>query len=138
MKHNQWYWYTPAVLWGAVILILTSLPRLQPPPLGFKMEDKLYHFLVYFLFGIFLARAWTRGDLNKSRRAVLKTLLFGLLFAAADEFHQQFIPGRFCDIWDATADMAGIILSVIVFHLGRHYLISQERSLFNVFIGDTK
>ena len=41
------YWQLPAWLWGLLIFVLTSLPKLSPPSLGFELEDKLYHLIVY-------------------------------------------------------------------------------------------
>jgi len=42
------------------------------------------------------------------------TLLISVLFAASDEIHQYFVPGRQCDIYDFLADTIGIILGLFL------------------------
>ena len=47
-----------------------------------------------------------------AKKAVLLTFLIGVFGGSADEFHQYFVPGRQCDIWDAAADAVGIALGI--------------------------
>jgi VanZ family protein len=108
-------WHIPAWLWGLGILALTSYPRLEMPDIGFSFVDKVGHFTVYFIFGFLITLALTKGDLGRARKALLKVIVMGFLFAVLDEFHQKFIPGRSADILDAGADMVGIFLSQILF-----------------------
>ena len=45
-------------------------------------------------------------------RCALLTVLVCLVFAASDEWHQQFVPGRVPSLEDVLADGIGIMLGV--------------------------
>jgi VanZ family protein len=91
------------VLWGACILTLTSIPN-PDLPLGHHL-DKVGHFFLYGVFGLLAMRAALQ--LEGAGRAALRVLLIVALFGAADEWHQQFIPGRSKDPADWLADTLG-------------------------------
>jgi len=88
----------------------TSLPsRLVPHQVS--TFDKVVHFSFYAVFGFLLARAALRG---KSLIAVLALVIIGVAcFGAVDEWHQQFIPGRYMDVQDWAADAAGGIAGAV-------------------------
>ncbi len=67
---------------------------------------KIAHFCEYagmgaLIFGIW--RPWKKGD----RKMILISVAWIALSAAADEFHQTFIPGRWGSPWDVLLDTAG-------------------------------
>ena len=109
-------WYVPLLLWGITILILTSIPKLTPPDLGFDAQDKLAHFGVYYILGLLLVRALGKG-LVLPHRILLLSFFYALLFAAFDELHQLFIPGRAGDIFDFLADSFGILFALLSFFM---------------------
>jgi VanZ family protein len=92
-----------------VILTLTSLPASEFAPVGafaFPGADKLVHAVLYGILGALVARAAGAA----ATRRTLGTLLLGVAaFAAVDEWHQRFIPGRSADVRDFAADLAGAI-----------------------------
>lgn len=66
-------------------------------------SDKVVHFSAYGVLGASVAwAAWSRTGL-----AALRWLLVVSALGAADEWHQQFIPGRRMDAQDWMADTAG-------------------------------
>ncbi|HSJ63846.1 MAG TPA: VanZ family protein [Gemmatimonadaceae bacterium] len=104
MSRRRWM---PPILWAAVILTLTSLPASDFAPAGafaFPGADKLVHFGLYAVLGILLARA---VGPSASGRTLGGVLVGVALFAAADEWHQRFVPGRAADPRDFAADLAG-------------------------------
>ena len=105
MSARRWW---PALLWAAVVLTLTSVPNPNVPAL--TGGDKVVHVIMYGVFAALLVRVWPIGR----RRAMLVAVtLVGLaLFAAADEWHQRFIPGRSADVADWAADVGGATLAV--------------------------
>jgi VanZ family protein len=108
-------YYLPVLLWAALIFTLSSIPRLTPPPLGIRVSDKIYHFIEFAIFGLFLAR--TFGHLFSSRRraaAILSAALTGILWAVLDEVHQMFVPGRDASLLDALADTAGVVAVCVI------------------------
>lgn len=64
---------------------------------------KGYHVLEYVLLTALLLRAL--------RRRMLPALAVALAFAASDEFHQTFVPGRGGKISDVAIDCIGITLA---------------------------
>ena len=104
MNVRRW---RPPLLWAGVILILTSIPN-PPIPRQLASTDKLVHLAMYAGLGFLLARSLL--DTNRALGAVLITIVAVLAIAAADEWHQQFIPGRSMDVADWRADAAGAIL----------------------------
>lgn len=108
-------WYLPTVVWGSLLLILTSLPKLTPPSLGVKMQDKIYHFGFYAVLGFLWVRAATEGKKARFSFALWSSLLFASLFAALDELHQLLIPGRFADFADFIANVAGLFAGIFLF-----------------------
>ncbi len=107
----------PAILYALAIFILSSLPGAVVPTLGFRFGDKILHLAEYGILGFLLYRAF-RG----TPRPFLLTILTGVIYAASDEFHQLFVPGRYCDFWDFAADVVGLALLGVIAGMfyGRH------------------
>ncbi len=102
--------WTPVIIWAGVILASTSLPGQAVPP-GPPGIDKAGHFLVYALLGILAIRAALAGR-GAPMRTIAMTLAAVGAFAAVDEWHQGFIPGRFPDVADWIADVAGATVGI--------------------------
>ena len=105
----------PAPLAALVIFISSNREIAEMPDLGFDAQDKLYHALGYFIFGVCLGMFFTgiRSD-SPMRRTRLLTLLTGAIYAATDEIHQYFVPGRQCDIFDWVADLLGVAFALFI------------------------
>lgn len=43
--------------------------------------------------------------------------LIGILYAATDELHQYFVPGRSCDFTDWLADIAGLACGALIIYI---------------------
>lgn len=102
----------PPIAWAVVILVLTSVPAPDLAPVGafaFPGADKLVHGILYGVLGALTVRAL-------GARAGWDTLGWAyaaiLLFAAADEWHQRFIPGRAPDAIDFAADLTGTLAGI--------------------------
>ena len=95
--------WMPPLLWAATILVLTSVPV---PDIGAPANsDKVVHYLVYGLLGMFVGRALLLEG-RQARHLALAALAVSA-FAAVDEWHQSFIPGRMADVRDWVADTIG-------------------------------
>ena len=92
-------------MWGAFILLMTSIPGSDLPSVGVPYADKLVHLGLYAVLGALSALAM--GAAARRGRVVVLTLGLIALFAAVDEWHQRFIPGRSTDAIDWIADVAG-------------------------------
>lgn len=73
------------------------------------------------------------GNFNISKlKLLLVTLFVGLIFAASDEIHQSFVPGRTASIYDFIADAIGILISLLLFEKIKKMLDSIFKKL-NIF-----
>lgn len=73
---------------------------------------KLAHFSVYMLLGIFTyAAALGSGRLRYKGTAAL---LICALYAALDEVHQHFVPGRSMRLTDVCIDSLGALLGIFI------------------------
>jgi VanZ family protein len=109
---RQW---GPPVLWAAFILLLTSIPGSDLPHVGFlnfHESDKIVHSTMYGIFAWLATRSLVRAG-RPLRQAVLVVLLGIALFAALDEWHQLFIPGRSMDVFDWLADISGAAIGTL-------------------------
>ena len=113
-KRFPYTWLTLA--YAVLILIISSIPDLTPPELGFEFQDKLYHFIEYGVFSVLLFFSLLNSSRDFFRKNVLVISIFiGASYAIIDEIHQRFIPGRSADILDFVADFLGVALIQIVF-----------------------
>ena len=103
-------WLPPAA-WAACILIATLIPGAHIPRVNVPEFDKMVHFVFYAVFAWLMFRAL---ESPSAGRRVITVLLAIAVFAALDEFHQRFIPGRYMDEADWMADMAGAMIGLVV------------------------
>ncbi len=74
---------------------------------------KTAHALEYALLGILLTGAFV--DEKKRRKvSILIPWALGTLYAATDEFHQLFVPGRSGQVSDVALDSAGVLFGVLI------------------------
>ena len=121
MSRRRWL---PPLLWAGVILFGTSLPQ-EAVPVQTAKIDKVLHFSIYTVFAYLLT--WQLAVNNKRWVAVLVAVVVSIAFGAADEWHQQFIPGRSMELADWLADSLGACLGAIAcaLTLGRKRLTSD-------------
>ena len=138
MSKSVWkflYFVFPAVLYAGVIFYLSSLEHVSIPEFGLDTEDKLLHALEYFGLAVLTARAFQGGSKHGlSRGKIALVVLLAALYAASDEIHQYFVPGRSSDFFDWLADVVGIFIGV-GFYARLH---SLETHLLNYTLGTLK
>lgn len=98
----------PVVLWCGVIFFFSSIPDLST---GLGAWDLVLRKGAHaFEFGLLAWLVWRalegRGGLPPARLFSL-TLGFCVLYAAGDEWHQGFVPGRFPSGLDVALDSLG-------------------------------
>jgi len=130
-ERNIFLWiHLPVWLYMIGIFILSSIPSLRPPDLGFEPQDKLYHLVFYIPFGYLVARSVSVQNLFPSlkKRYWIYGILFGILYGISDEMHQYFVPGRIMSVWDMVADSLGVSLGVLLFHHRNRLLKYMHRN----------
>jgi len=98
----------PAILVMVAIFTLSALPAGQLPN-AFDLNDKIKHFIAYFVLGISLC-LWISSDKWRAKPVIrgMFVVLICAIFGISDEFHQSFVPGRSGnDLGDLTADFIG-------------------------------
>jgi VanZ family protein len=95
----------------ATIFGLSSQPSL-PLPMLFDFQDKLHHFIAYFVMG-FLAWRCFRHYIRPSLLMII-SIIFCSLYGVSDEWHQSFVPGRSSDVLDWVADTIGATVAVML------------------------
>jgi VanZ family protein len=120
-KHFAWY-HLPVILYAAAITAVSSIPDLSTGDIQFIAVDKLAHFLEYSIFAYITFRSFSHIERLRLPTAWLLTMLFITLFAAADEFHQSFVPGRDMDVYDFLVDVGGALLITTLLFLRRRRL----------------
>jgi VanZ family protein len=91
-----------------VIFFMSSLPGYEVPEMPFRFGDKFVHALEFGLLGMFLYHFF-RYPRPLVSHPWLGAVIVGVLYAASDEIHQLFVPGRMCDIMDFMVDCIGLV-----------------------------
>lgn len=98
--------------WMALIFFLSSQPKLPSPPdpLADLIFKKGAHFTVYAVLAVLFLRALLPG-----RRVWAVAWTLTVLYAASDEWHQSFVPGRHPQPTDVLIDLAGATTGLLLF-----------------------
>ena len=95
----------PVAAWAALIFTFSSIPDLGT---GLGSADlvlrKLAHFAEFAVLGALLLRAVGREG---------AAVVLGSIYAATDELHQMFVPGREASPLDWAIDTAGVVAGVV-------------------------
>ena len=78
-----------------------------------KIIRKIAHFSIYALVGFLLMGLVSTFKLKEKTR-ILISLILGVLYAASDEIHQLFSPGRSAQITDVYIDTLGVLVGIFL------------------------
>ena len=147
-KSTRYVWILP-VLWMCVIFAFSHQPgndssrmsggvtRIIESMAGFlnintdRFDLHLFvrksaHFLEFAILGALFFAAFHPASGRLSPRdglwTGLKAQVAGMVYAATDELHQLFVPGRSCQVRDVMIDSCGVLLAVLLcyaFYLAR-------------------
>jgi VanZ family protein len=115
MTKTFWTHRAPAIAWALLLFALSSIPDLSSPIHLTKWQDKIDHFIAYAIFGALVLRALSVNRPAASNREFALTLTAAILYGATDELHQYFVPGRYMDYKDLTADAVGVFVGAVFY-----------------------
>lgn len=99
--------WLPVAAWAALIFALSSVQSLDS---GLGVWDevlrKLGHVTEYAVFGALLVHAVRRP---------LPAFVLGVAYAASDELHQRFVPGRTGAPLDVAIDAGGVLVGIVTY-----------------------
>ncbi len=102
-----WMWWIPAVVWAAGIFYLSSKQAKDLPQIDIPYLDKVVHFILYGTLSTLTFCGLRLGSARNFRVAMFLGLLIASLYGVSDEYHQRFVSGRSCDVFDWVADTLG-------------------------------
>lgn len=108
---RQFVSWIPVLLWMAVIFALSSVPDLKSglQPLWDLVLRKMAHAFEYTALSWLVYRALRTHGLAPLR-AFFGSFVFAFLYAATDEYHQTFVPGRTGALLDVMIDSLGALV----------------------------
>jgi VanZ family protein len=99
--------WMPVAAWAALIFVLSSIPSLST---GLGTWDlvvrKAAHVTEFAILGALLVRALDRP----AAAAAL-----AIAYAATDELHQHFVPGRTGAVFDILIDAVGVVVGIVLY-----------------------
>ena len=99
--------WMPVIIWAGLIFFLSSIPDLKSGLETFwdTILRKMAHMVEYGIFFLLLARA--------IKKPLVWSIIFSILYAISDEFHQSFIPGRHMALLDICFDSTGVLIGYL-------------------------
>jgi len=102
--------WLPPLAWMAIIFWFSSRHGGGHLPTAEIVVRKLGHMLGYLVLTLLLVRALRRSG---SLFAVPVAMAVALAYAASDEWHQSFVPGRTATVHDVGIDAIGIGIAAL-------------------------
>ncbi len=101
----------PAILVMMIIFLASATPASDLPRFGVwdLVIKKGGHMTGYALLAAAYLHALDRNR-TSTRAHILIAAFLVLLYAASDEFHQKFVPGRTSSVSDVLIDMVGALI----------------------------
>ena len=123
------YRWVPAIVVMAVIFIASATPGSDIP--GFGIWDVFFkkggHMLGYALLATASYHAMNSSNRSIKQKFILVLCLVAL-YAASDEFHQRFTPGRTASFRDVGIDVAGGLIGVTVMRFAQRRISEKATS----------
>lgn len=114
---NLFYYILPPFVYAGLVFYLSSLPSWKIKSVS-SFPDYILHFIEYSVLAWLTLRLFRHTGCGKIKPAKYIIIVIILtLFAASDEWHQSFVPGRFATLWDFIVDFIGIAAASGIYYL---------------------
>lgn len=114
---QKYFWWTLVTLWCGIIFGLSNIPDLNS---GLKYDfilRKIGHSVEFLILFFLVVKAMFTSGYNLPNKVYFFSLTFSFLYAALDEFHQKFIPGRSGVFIDVIIDCSGAAIFILLKYL---------------------
>ncbi len=101
------------IYWIVFILVLTAIPVKETRIVNRYHFDKIVHFSLFFILGIFSRQVMKLGHF----------LVLATATAICSEVQQFFVPGRQVELLDLLANLVGVGFSLVFFY---HIFATKE------------
>ena len=124
-KNRRVSWIITIIIFGLIFYIssLSFPPTIVGPA---TITSAAYHIGIFFLLAIFFFISVLNREWNWKK--IILSILIVSIYAVLDEFHQFFVPGRFCSTNDFLLDFTGIIFASLLYFI----LIEKRRNKYNL------
>lgn len=142
--------FVPAILWMGIIFVMSSslfgsdetgtlvqdviryfYPSATPEDIetiNFVVR-KAAHFTEYAVLAVLWHRGLAGGSGLDTRDRVVTAFVISAVYAASDEFHQSFVPGRTPAVADVLLDSSGAAFACLLLWLGHKKARPSGRAL---------
>lgn len=102
---------------AAVLVRLTGGQLEGPQLVRFEGLLRVFaHGFVFFVLGLLVSYAFETINIKELPNAAL-AFIVSALYAASDELHQVYVPGRAGEVKDFLVDCVGIVIAIIVYQV---------------------
>jgi VanZ family protein len=110
----------PVAFCMGIIYVGSEQPAVRRAPAKVEYTvAKISHVLEFAALSVALNRALAPHRSTLPLRTVLATAAFSTVYAASDEFHQTFTPGRTASVRDVVIDLLGALIGAFVYRILR-------------------
>lgn len=87
---------------------------------------KCAHASEYAVLGVLILGTAYSFWKDQGKKRVFQCWCAGTIYAATDEIHQLFVPGRSCQLRDVCIDSAGVLTGILLFSLIKHQIAKHK------------
>lgn len=120
----------PAVLVMAIIFIASATPNSDLPALGAWdfFAKKGGHMLGYALLAVAISHGLNSRK-SITRPQFILAVCLAIVYAASDEWHQKFTPGRHASINDVFIDATGATIGLAFWYWVRARFLRRQKAI---------
>lgn len=112
LERTSWASWLITIIIASLIFYVSSLTVTPEVGSGVGLRAIVYHFGIFAALAFFLTLSLARG---RNKKQIFFALCLVLIYAAFDEFHQSFVPGRDANLFDFFTDATGVLLGSIFY-----------------------
>jgi len=126
---NLFVFWLPVALWMGLIYFLSSFHQLQASTIDWQdfVTRKFAHFMEYAILYVLFYRFLKNSTNYPFKKSLLLSLVFTIVYALTDEYHQTLVSGRTGKIRDVLIDSAGGLFGLFFVYKIINYLPKSAR-----------